>query len=36
LTEPKKALEQAGATTDIVSPESSKVKSWNFVTVRGR
>src|ERR1700680_1266536 len=29
LTEPKKALEQAGATTDIVSPESGKVKGWN-------
>ena len=28
LTEPKKALEQAGATTDIVSPESGKVKGW--------
>jgi deglycase len=26
LTEPKKALEQAGASTDIVSPESGKVK----------
>jgi len=29
LTEPKKALQQAGATTDIVSPESGKVKGWN-------
>jgi protease I len=28
LTEPKKALEQAGVTTDIVSPESGKVKGW--------
>jgi protease I len=28
LTDPKKALEQAGATTDIISPESSKVKGW--------
>jgi protease I len=28
LTEPKRALEQAGATTDIVSPESGKVKGW--------
>jgi DJ-1/PfpI family len=26
LTEPKKALEQAGATVDIVSPQQSKVK----------
>jgi protease I len=30
LTEPKKALEQAGATTDIVSPENGKVRGWNF------
>src|SRR5438270_3401778 len=30
LAEPKKALEQAGATTDIVSPEPGKVKAWNF------
>ena len=30
LTEPKKALEQAGATTDIVSPQTGKVKAWNF------
>jgi protease I len=30
LTDPKKALEQAGATTDIVSPEGGKVKGWNF------
>ena len=29
LTEPKKALEQAGATVDIVSPQPSKVKGWN-------
>ena len=28
LTEPKKALEEAGATTDIVSPQSGKVKGW--------
>jgi protease I len=30
LTEPKEALGQAGATTDIISPESGKVKAWNF------
>jgi protease I len=29
LTEPKKALEQAGATVDVVSPQPSKVKGWN-------
>jgi deglycase len=30
LTEPKKALEQAGATADIVSPVAGKVRAWNF------
>ena len=29
LTEPKKALEQAGATTHIVSPQSGKIRAWN-------
>jgi protease I len=29
LTEPKRALEEAGATTQIISPEGSKVKAWN-------
>lgn len=29
LIEPKKALEQAGATVDVVSPQSGKVKGWN-------
>ena len=29
LIEPKKALETAGATVDIVSPQSGKVKGWN-------
>ncbi len=29
LTEPKKALEQAGAQTQIISPEQGKVKGWN-------
>ncbi len=28
LTEPKKALEQAGAKVDIVSPQQAKVKGW--------
>jgi protease I len=29
LTEPKKALEEAGAETQIVSPMDKKVKGWN-------
>jgi len=29
LTQPKQALEQAGAQTHIVSPQSSQVKGWN-------
>ncbi len=29
LTSPKKALEAAGATVHIVSPQKSKVKAWN-------
>jgi protease I len=29
LTEPKRALEEAGAKTAIVSPEQGKVKGWN-------
>jgi protease I len=29
LTEPKQALEEAGAKTDIVSPSSGKVRGWN-------
>jgi protease I len=28
LVEPKKALEQAGASVDVVSPESGRVKGW--------
>jgi protease I len=28
LTEPKQALEQAGAQTHIISPQKGKVKSW--------
>lgn len=30
LTEPKKALEQAGAQAHIVSPQRDKVKGWKF------
>jgi protease I len=30
LLEPKKALEEAGAKTEVVSPASEKVKGWNF------
>jgi protease I len=30
MTEPKKALEGAGAKTSIVSPESGKVKGWKL------
>jgi len=30
MTEPKKALEEAGAKTHIVSPETQTVKAWNF------
>ena len=30
LTEPRKALDQAGAETQIVSPAGGKVKAWNF------
>ncbi len=29
LVEPKKALEEAGAEVDIVSPQKEKVKGWN-------
>lgn len=29
MTEPRKALEKAGAEVEIVSPESGKVKGWN-------
>jgi len=30
MTEPKRALEEAGAKTHIVSPETQTVKAWNF------
>jgi deglycase len=29
LTEPRKALEEAGATTEVVSPNQGEVKGWN-------
>ena len=30
MTEPRKALDEAGAETRIVSPRSKKVRAWNF------
>jgi protease I len=30
LTEPRKALDEAGATTKIVSPKHDRVRAWNF------
>ena len=30
LTEPRKALDQAGAQTRIVSPKSPRVRGWKF------
>src|SRR5580698_3897345 len=30
LTEPKKALEEAGATTQVISPRSGSIKGWKF------
>jgi protease I len=30
LTEPRKALDQAGAETRIVSPKAERVRGWNF------
>jgi protease I len=29
LTEPKKALEDAGAATEVISPKSGEIKGWN-------
>lgn len=29
LLEPRKALEQAGATTEVISPSGPKIKGWN-------
>ena len=30
LTEPKKALEQAGAVTEVISPKSGEIRGWKF------
>ena len=30
LTEPRKALEAAGATTHVISPKSGEIKGWKF------
>src|SRR6202165_4452419 len=30
LTEPRKALDQAGADTSVVSPKGDEVRGWNF------
>ena len=30
LDEPKKALEKAGATTEVISPRSGEIKGWKF------
>ena len=30
LTEPKKKLEDAGATTEVISPKSGEIKAWKF------
>jgi protease I len=30
LTEPKKALEEAGAKTEVISPKSGEIKGWKF------
>jgi protease I len=30
LTRPREALDEAGASTSVVSPKSAKVRSWNF------
>src|SRR5437016_10013757 len=30
MTEPRRALEEAGAGTDLISPNSDKVKGWQF------
>jgi protease I len=29
MTEPRQALQQAGAQTDLISPQAAKVKGWN-------
>lgn len=30
LTEPKKALEEAGAKTEVISPKSGEIRGWKF------
>jgi protease I len=30
LTEPRKALDQAGAKTELISPKEGKIKTWNL------
>ena len=30
LTEPRKALDQAGATTEVISPKSGEIRGWKF------
>ena len=30
LLEPRKALEQAGAKTEVISPKEGKIRGWNF------
>ncbi len=30
LTEPKKGLERAGATAEVISPESGKIRAWDL------
>ncbi|HVW78632.1 MAG TPA: type 1 glutamine amidotransferase domain-containing protein [Alloacidobacterium sp.] len=30
LTEPKKALEEAGATTEVIAPKSGEIRGWKF------
>ena len=34
LTEPRKALDEAGATTKIVSPKHQRVRAWKFTRRR--
>ncbi len=29
LTEPRRALDEAGATTEVISPKAGKIKGWN-------
>ncbi len=33
LLEPRKALEQAGAKTSIVSPKNDRVRGWNLLAI---